>query len=51
MKVKIGGRIYDSEEIPIMLILSEKDKKLISSMKKIIISTVRFLRGIPILHI
>ena len=34
MKVKIGGRIYDSEEIPIMLILSEKDKKLISSMKK-----------------
>ena len=32
MKVKIGGKIYDSNDIPIMLILSEDDKELISFM-------------------
>ncbi len=32
MKVKIGNNIYDSNEIPIMLILTKEDKKLISSM-------------------
>lgn len=34
MKVKIGGKIYDSNDTPIMLILSEEDKGLISSMRK-----------------
>ena len=34
MKVKIGDRIYDSNEQPIMLILDEIDKKNISEMNK-----------------
>lgn len=32
MKVKIGERIYDSNDEPIMLILDETDKKNISNM-------------------
>lgn len=32
MKVKIGNKIYDSEKEPIMLILSDCDKKNISNM-------------------
>ena len=32
MKVKIGGEIIDSENEPIMLILSEEEKGLIASM-------------------
>jgi len=32
MKVKIGDKIYDSNEEPIMIILSEDDKKNIGSM-------------------
>jgi len=35
MKVKIGNKIYDSEKEPIMLILSDEDKKLISMMRPI----------------
>jgi len=34
MKVKIGGKIYNSDETPIMLILSECDKQDISLMQK-----------------
>lgn len=34
MKVKIGETIYDSESEPIMIILSSKEKKQISTMKK-----------------
>lgn len=32
MKVKIGGIIYSSEDEPIMIILSEKQKELIANM-------------------
>jgi len=32
MKVKIRDEVYDSEKEPIMLILSDEDKKLIGSM-------------------
>jgi hypothetical protein len=32
MKVKIGNTIYDSNEEPIMLILSESDKENITNM-------------------
>ena len=32
MRVKIKEKIYDSENIPIMLILSDKEKKLIGNM-------------------
>jgi hypothetical protein len=32
MKVKIGDKIFDSEEEPIMIILNEGDKRNISSM-------------------
>ena len=32
MKVKIGDKIYNSEEEPIMIILDSDDKKLISEM-------------------
>jgi len=35
MKVKIGNKIYDSEKEPVMLILSDEDKKLISNMRAI----------------
>lgn len=32
LKVKAGGRLYDSSKEPIMLMLSDQDKKLISEM-------------------
>lgn len=32
-KVKIGNKIYDSEETPIMVIMSEEHRKTISSMQ------------------
>lgn len=32
MKVKIKGRIYDSEKEPVMVILSDEDKRNISAM-------------------
>lgn len=32
MKVKIGNKVYDSEKEPIMLILSDEDKKNMSQM-------------------
>jgi hypothetical protein len=32
MKIKIGDKIYDSENEPIMVILSEQDKKNIKNM-------------------
>lgn len=32
MQVKIGDKIYDAEEIPIMVIFSASDKKNISNM-------------------
>jgi len=32
MKVKIGSKIYDSEETPIMVILSDTDKENILNM-------------------
>jgi hypothetical protein len=32
MKVKIGDKIYDSEEQPIMVVLSPADKKNIGNM-------------------
>jgi len=32
MKVKIGDRIYDSDHQPVMVILSDQDKKNISNM-------------------
>jgi hypothetical protein len=32
MKVKIGDNIYDSDEQPIMLIMSQREKNLISHM-------------------
>lgn len=32
MKVKIGDKIYDPEEQPIMIILTEQDKKNIQNM-------------------
>lgn len=32
MKVKIGDKIYDSEKEPIMVILSDDDKKNITNM-------------------
>jgi len=32
MKVKIGSKIHDSNEEPIMVILSEEEKKLVSGM-------------------
>ena len=34
MKVKIGNKIYDSSEEPIMIILSDDDKFNISHMRK-----------------
>jgi len=34
MKVKIGNKIYDAEDEPIMVILSDKDKGNINSMGK-----------------
>ena len=35
MQVKIGDTIYDSAEIPIMVVLSEKEKELITNMKDV----------------
>jgi hypothetical protein len=35
MKVKIGNRVYDSNEEPIMLLLSEEDKSNISLMSPV----------------
>lgn len=32
MKVKIGDKIYDGNEVPIMLILNDEEKKLIANM-------------------
>ena len=32
MKVKIGDIVYDADEQPIMIILSDDEKKLISNM-------------------
>lgn len=32
MKVKVGNRIYDGEKEPVMVILSEEEKKLIANM-------------------
>lgn len=32
MKVKIDDQIYDSSKLPIMIILSDEDKKLIANM-------------------
>jgi hypothetical protein len=32
MKVKVGSKIYDGEHEPVMVILSEEDKKNISNM-------------------
>lgn len=32
MKVKIRNRVYDSRDMPIMLMLSDKEKKLIGEM-------------------
>lgn len=32
MKVKIGNKIYNAEEEPIMLMLSDEDKKNIANM-------------------
>jgi hypothetical protein len=34
MKVKIGDKIYNSDEQPIMIILSDKDKENITNMDK-----------------
>jgi hypothetical protein len=34
MKVKIGNKIYDSEDEPIMVILTDKEKDQISRMPK-----------------
>jgi hypothetical protein len=34
MKVKVGNKIYDGEVQPVMVILSEEDKKNIKHMKK-----------------
>lgn len=34
MKVKIGNKIFDSNEEPIMLILDDQDKENISNMSK-----------------
>lgn len=32
MKVKIGDEVYDAEKIPIMLILTDQDKRNIAAM-------------------
>jgi hypothetical protein len=34
MKVKVGNKVYDSNREPIMLVLSEDDKKNIKGMTK-----------------
>lgn len=34
MKVKVGNKIYDSNEEPIMIILDDVDKENISNMQK-----------------
>jgi len=34
MKVKVGNKIYDSEEEPIMVVLSKEDKNNIANMKE-----------------
>lgn len=34
MKIKIGDKIYDSEKQPVMIIISEEEKKQISNMAK-----------------
>lgn len=33
MKVKVGDRIYDGRDVPIMVILTDRDKKNIDSME------------------
>lgn len=32
MKIKVGNKIYDAEDEPIMIILTDKDKKNIKNM-------------------
>jgi len=32
MRVKVGNRVYDSEEQPVMVVLSDSDKKNIAEM-------------------
>ena len=32
MKVKVGNKVYDPEEEPVMVILTEQDKKNIANM-------------------
>ena len=32
MKVKVGDKIYDGEDVPVMVILSDADKRNISNM-------------------
>jgi len=34
MKVKIGNKVYNEEDEPILIILSAEDKKLIKTMNK-----------------
>lgn len=34
MKIKIGNKIYNSEEEPVLIILSDDEKELISDMDK-----------------
>jgi hypothetical protein len=34
MKVKIGNKIFDAKDEPLMIILEESEKQLISSMSK-----------------
>jgi hypothetical protein len=33
MKVKVGNKVYDCEEEPVMVILTDQDKKNIASMR------------------
>jgi len=46
MKVKIGNTLYDSTQIPILLILSDEDKDLLSRMDPEANSFCSFPEGI-----
>ena len=48
MKVKVGEQVYDSEEIPLMLILTQADKDRIAAMAPGATKYASFPRGMSI---
>lgn len=48
MKIKVGDQMFDGKEVPIMVILSDKDKENISNMAYDVIKYCEFPDGMPV---